>query len=169
MDKQIATRVLSSKVMPLLCLLIFSPYVSTTTNAQEVDRWQLQKQHQLGRSIGSRLTPVRNRNCKYCEEKEVTAKLEYQARVLSGEDSIEYQKEIESMIFTNDKFVNGCWKNANAKGVEVFFTVSESGKASDFAFFPKNKVRRCIKRHIAKIEFPSIDEPHHAWLVTSGK
>jgi len=41
------------------------------------------------------------------------------------------------MIFTNARFVNRCWKNANEKGLEFFFTVSESGEASDFAWFPK--------------------------------
>ena len=165
MDKQNLISALSQKGIALLCLLIFSSWLMPPANAQEVEDLLFNAE----RSSGSRIKDANDTRCKKCEENEANAKLEYLERVLSSEASNSYQKKIESMIFSNEKFVNGCWKNANDKGVEIFFTVSESGQASDFAFFPKHRVRKCIRRHISKIEFPSIDKPHHAWLVASGK
>jgi len=154
-------------VMPLLFLLIYNPWVVTAANAQGQDRFKLDQRYKITYTLASRLKPVEARTCNYCEENRTKAKLKYLERVLADEASTSYQKEIESMIFTNAEFVNGCWKKANTKGMEFFFTVSESGEASDFAWFPKNRAGKCIKRHISKIEFPGIDKPHHAWLVSA--
>ena len=167
MDKQKVKNAPSQIVIPLLYLLIYSFGAVTTANAQEYDRWRLEKLPNVERGTGSRLAPVRDRECRYCKDNEANIKIKYLKRVLSEKGSTSYQKEIESMIFTNSEVVNSCWKNANGKGLEFFFTVNESGQARDFAWFPKHKVGKCVKRHISKIEFPSLDKPHHAWLVAS--
>ena len=162
------THVLSQVAILLLCALGFNPWIITAANAQGLDKWQLERSYKVEPGSGSRLKTLGARECKSCAEKELKVKFEYLKRALSGESSSNYQKEIESIIFANAKFVNGCWKNAYDKGMEIFFTVSESGKASDFAWFPKHKAGKCIKQHVSKIEFPGVDKPYHAWLVVSG-
>lgn len=166
MDKQKETVFPRYRVMVLL-LPIFSAWFLTSAQAQDLGLHHLQQSFNLNSSRGSRIKAVENRRCKSCEEKEANAKFEYLDRVLSEQGSASYQKEVESMIFTDEKFINGCWKKANKKGIEFFFTIDNSGEANDFAWFPKHRVGKCLKRHISKIEFPTIEKPHHARLVAS--
>ncbi len=168
MNKRRATLVSSHLVVVLLSLSIFNTWLVASASAQSLNLRHLDQAYKVERGRGSRLKDVEDRRCKSCEEKEADAKFEYLERVLTEQGSSSYQNQIESMIFTDAKFVKGCWKNANDKGIEIFFTVDETGEANDFAWFPKLRAGKCIKRHIAKIEFPGTDKPHHAWLVASG-
>jgi len=167
MYKPKVTHIPSLVLVLSLCLIGPNHWLMTAANAQQLDRWQLDRSYKIERGPGSRLPPVSQRNCRYCQEKERDTKFEYLKRVLTEQGSSSYQNKIESMIFTDAKFVNGCWKNAYDKGIEIFFTINESGEASDFAWFPKHKAGKCIKRYISKIEFPGIEKPHHAWIVAS--
>jgi len=168
MGKQKFAYAPSQLVILLLCISIFNPWITSAADAQQVDVRRLDQYYKVERSNGTRLDKIKNRRCKSCEEEEANAKSEYLQRAISGGSSVTYQREIESLIFADSKFVNRCWKNAIDNGMEFFFTVEESGVASDFAWFPKQSAGRCIKKHISKIEFPTLDKPHHSWLVVSG-
>ena len=166
MDKQKVTRLPRQLVLPLLLVSIFNPWLVETTSAQQLDVRHLEQSYNVKTNRGSRIKEPEHRRCKPCEEKETKAKLEYLERVLTEQGSANYQNEIEAIIFTDKKFVNGCWKKANKKGMEIFFTINNSGIVNDFAWFPKYRAGKCIERHISKIEFPDPGKPHHAWLVT---
>lgn len=167
MDKQNTKLTASRFLISAFILSLFQIGLMATTSAQQIKLRHLDEAYNVERSRGSRLKEIEYRRCKGCEEKESKAKLKYLERVLSEEGSASYQSEIESLIFTDSKFANGCWKKANKKGMEIFFTIDKSGSAGDFAWFPKNKAGKCVKKHISKIEFPDIEKPHHAWLVAS--
>lgn len=168
MDKQKVTHVPIYLAILLLCLSIFNTWVVPLASAQQLDMRHLDQSYKVERSRGSRLKEIEYKRCKFCKEKEDIAKFEYLERALTEPGSTSYQNKIESMIFTDTKFINGCWKNADDKGIEIFFTIGESGEASDFAWFPKHRAGKCIKQHISKIEFPGLDKPHHAWLIASS-
>lgn len=171
MDKQKVTYFPRYWVFFLIFLSIVSTGFATLASARELNLYDLDRAHDDGvqRSYGAtRLkSTVRNR-CKSCEQKETDSISEYLGRVLKQNSSASYESKIESIIFADSKFVNGCWQKANKKGLEMFFTIDESGSAVDFAWFPKSRVGKCIKRHISKIEFPGLEKPHHAWLGASG-
>lgn len=171
MDKQKITYFSRYWVFSLFFLSLVSAGFTTLANAQGLDHFGLDRTYgdTVQRSYApTRLKGVERKGCKSCEQKEAEAISKYLGRVLKEEGSASYDSKIESIIFADSKFVNGCWKKANKKGLEIFFTIDESGSASDFAWFPKHGVGKCIKRHISKIEFPDIDKPHYAWLVASG-
>ena len=169
MDKQKVTYFPRYWVFFLIFLLIVSTGFATLANARL-------NQYDLDRAYGGverhytpeRLIKTERKRCKSCGQKEADAISKYMGRVLKDKDSASFDSEIESIILADSKFVNGCWKKANKKGLDIFFTIDESGTASDFAWFPKHRAGKCIKRHISKIEFPDLDKPHHAWLVASG-
>ena len=105
--------------------------------------------------------------CRNCSAKAANEKSEYLKRVVTQHSSNEYQALVESHILSDPKFLNGCWKDASDKGMEFFFTVSETGVASDFAWFPKGQAGKCIKRHILDIAFPEPQSQHHAWILVT--
>lgn len=171
MDKQKVTFSPRYWVFLLIFLSIVSTGFATLASARELNLYDLDRAYDadVKRGYGpTRLkSTVRNR-CKSCKKKEADAISVYLARVLKQKSLASYETKIESIIFADSKFVNGCWQKANKKGLEIFFTIDESGSATDFAWFPKGRVGKCIKRHISKIEFPGLDKPHHAWLGGSG-
>ena len=170
MDKQKVTYFPRYWVFFLIFLLIVSTGFATLANARLLNQYDLDRAYggvERGYSA-ARLKKTERKRCKSCGQKEADAISKYMGRVLKDKDSASYDSEIESIILADSKFVNGCWKKANKKGLDIFFTIDESGTASDFAWFPKHRAGKCIKRHISKIEFPNLDKPHHAWLVASG-
>lgn len=171
MDRQKVRHSSRYWVFVVIFLSIAHGGFATLANAQGWNLSDLDQAYGVGvqRSYGStRVKKTDRMRCKSCEQKEAEAISEYLDRTLKEKGSASYKREIESIIFADSKFVNGCWKKANKKRLEVFFTIDESGLASDFAWFPKHKVGKCIERHISKIEFPNLNKPHHAWLVASG-
>ena len=167
MVEQKTTRAQKLIAILLLCLLGLNISFIKESNASQLDFEQLNQNNKVQRGSGSRLESPEHRRNKSYEEKDLDKKFEYLKRVLSGERSSTYQTEIESMILSDNKFVKRCWKKANNNGVEVFFTINESGNVTDLAWFPKHRAGKCIKRHISKIEFPEIEKPYHAWLTVS--
>lgn len=170
MDKQKVTYFPRYWVFFLIFLSVVSAGIGTLASARELNQYDLERASGVNVQRiyrATRLKPIERKRCKSCGQKEADAISEYLGRVLKEKGSASYKSEIESIIFADSKFVNGCWQKANKKGLEIFFTIDESGSANDFAWFPKHRVGKCIKRHISKIEFPGIDKPHHAWLVAS--
>ena len=153
----------------LLGLILCIPLAVKTAAAQTVQLEQLDRNYKVVRSDGTRIKKLRNTNCSNCSASVTNEKSEYLSRVISGNSSREYERVVESHVFADTKFVNGCWKDAIDKGMEFFFTISETGVASDFAWFPKHGTGKCIKRHIAAIEFPEPEKPHHSWLLVTGQ
>ena len=156
------------KLLLLLGLLFCSPWATSTVKAQTVNL-PLDRNYKIERSDGTRLKQLSNNKCRNCSAKLTAEKLQYLTRVITENPSNEYQRAIELQIFADAKFVNGCWKKAIDKGMEFFFTVSETGVPSDFAWFPKERAGKCIKRHIASIEFPELNKPHHSWILVTGQ
>ena len=163
------TYISNRKTILLLGLLLCSPMAVTTVEAHTIQLDRLDRNYTVKRSDGSRLDQLRNTKCRNCSEKVAHEKSKYLKRVVTQHSSNEYQKAVESLIFADTKFVNGCWKNAIDKGMEFFFTVSETGATTDFAWFPKEHAGKCIKRHISSIEFPQPTKPHHSWILVTGQ
>jgi hypothetical protein len=159
----------SLKAIFLLGLLLCSPMTVTTAEAQTVQLERLDRNHDVKRSNGTRTEKLRNLNCRNCSVEATNEKAEYLKRVVTEHSSNEYQRAVEAQIFADTKFVNGCWKNALDKGMEFFFTVAETGVATDFAWFPKEHAGKCIERHISSIGFPQLNKPHHSWLLVTGQ
>ena len=91
----------------------------------------------------------------------------YLERTFDAKLSTSYQKLIESKIFSDKEFMAICWRKAVTKDMDFFFTVSQTGQAEDFAWFPNKSAGKCIETHIKSIEFPIPDGPHHAWLLVA--
>lgn len=163
--KQISKR----KTILLLGLMLCSPMITTTSDAQTVQLERPDRNYKVKRSDGTRIEKLRNKKCRNCSARDTNEKSEYLKRVMTEHSSNSYQRVVETQIFADAKFVNGCWKNALDKGMEFFFTVSEIGVPSDFAWFPKERAGKCIKRHISSIEFPKLEKPHHSWLLVTGQ
>lgn len=159
----------NSKMVLFIGLILCSPLATTYVEAQTVglvDRPD--RNYTVTRSGGTRIKTLRNSRCSNCSIRDTNQKSEYLKRVMTEHSTNKYQTQLETQIFADTKFVNGCWKNAIDRGMEFFFTVSETGVASDFAWFPKEQAGKCIKRHIASIAFPLLQKPHHSWLLVTG-
>ncbi|MFT5136103.1 MAG: hypothetical protein ACI9XU_000491 [Arenicella sp.] len=163
------TYVSELKVILLLGLAICSPMAITSVEAQTIQLKRLGQNFKIKRSNGSRIEKLKNLNCNNCSAEATNEKSEYLKRVMTEHASNEYQRTVESQIFADTEFVNGCWKDAIDKGMEFFFTVAETGVATDFAWFPKERAGKCIKRHISTIGFPQLEKPHHSWLLVTGQ
>ncbi|MFT5610883.1 MAG: hypothetical protein ACI9WC_003240 [Arenicella sp.] len=163
------TSISSLKGNLLLGLALCSPMAITSVKAQAIHFERLDQNFKIKRSNGSRIEKLKNLNCNNCSADATNEKSEYLKRVMTEHASNEYQRTVESQIFADTKFVNGCWKEAIDKGMQFFFTVAETGIATDFAWFPKERAGKCIKRHISTIGFPQLKKPHHSWLLVTGQ
>ena len=153
----------------ILGLYVSSLLVITSVEAQVIQLDRLDRNYKVTRSDGTRIGQLKNKSCRNCSARETNEKSVYLKRVMTDHSSNAYQRAIELQIFADQKFVNGCWSKAIDKGMEFFFTVDETGSAVDFAWFPKERAGKCIKRHIADIAFPQQQKPHHSWLLVTGQ
>lgn len=125
--------------------------------------------HFYRRAYGTRIDRSKMDSCnKACQEKAGLAKISYLTRAVTADSSVDYQKQLESKILADQQFVSKCWEKAAQKGIDFFFTVTETGKASDIAWFPRERSVKCIQRHVKGLEFPQPDKPHHAWLAINN-
>lgn len=150
-----------------LALLPFLLWNTPDADAQTVELRRLDQNYKVKRSDGTRIDLSKKRKCRECLKREAIAKTKYLKRVVMAKSSGDYQKLVESTVFADQKFVNTCWRKAVDKGIEFFFTVSETGAVEDIAWFPKERAGKCIKRHIANLEFPKQEKPHYSWLVVT--
>lgn len=123
MDKQKVTYFSRYWVFLLIFVLIVSTGFTTLVSAREFNQYDLDQAYGTGveRSYGAtRLKATERKRCKSCEQKEADVISEYLDRVLKEKGSVSYDSKIESIIFADSKFVNGCWKKANKKRLEIF-------------------------------------------------
>lgn len=150
--------------IPIIITLL--PWFVASAEGVET-RYRLQREDLFKRSDGSRIDRSKLEKCKHCSSRDDQAKSLYLERSLSSDLSKDYQKLIELKIFSDQKFTTKCWDKAASKDIDFFFTVSQTGQAEDFAWFPNKSAAKCIQRHIKSIEFPVPDGPHHAWLLVT--
>lgn len=153
----------------ILCITVVG--LSMDVSAIENSLYRLEKENKVLRSNATRIDREKLEKCRKCEKENTLSKFKYMERVVSKNNSSEYQKRVEETIFT-EKFKKQCWNNATNKGIDFFFTVTPSGKATDIVWFPKerevNLASKCIKRHIESLEFPEHESNHYSWLAVSN-
>ncbi|MEM7360942.1 MAG: hypothetical protein AAF431_17760 [Pseudomonadota bacterium] len=150
-------KVVLLSVMLLAPLWIFHGAQAANTT------YRMQTEDLYNKTHGSRI----DRN-KMKKRDWASKRFEYLSRVANTNPSKEYQKLLEEKIFADEKFTRKCWNPMAKKQLDFFFTVSPSGKAEDFAWFPKDRAAKCIQRHISKIELPIPEDTHHSWLLVTN-
>lgn len=158
-------------VMLLATLLVVGLGSSMDASAIEEKLYQLERENKVLHKHATRIDREKMEKCRSCDKENTLSKFKYMERVVSKDNSSQYQKLVEQTIFS-EKFKKQCWNNATNKGIDFFFTVTPSGKATDIVWFPKsrevNLASKCIKRHLEKLEFPEHDATHYSWLAVSN-
>jgi hypothetical protein len=159
--------------MRLLTPFLFLALLGSSMDASAIENnlFQLEKDNKVLRKHATRIDREKLERCKTCDKEETLSKFNYMERVVSKNNSTQYQKLVEETIFT-EKFKKQCWNNATNKGIDFFFTVTPSGEATDIVWFPKdreiNLASKCIKRHLEGLQFPEHDSTHYSWLAVSN-
>jgi hypothetical protein len=133
----------------------------------DANLYRLEQDNKVERKYATRIDREKMKKCQDCDQKAVLSKFKYMERVVSDNNSSDYQRVVESKIFT-EAFKHKCWKGALNKGIDFFFTITPSGEATEIAWFPKDRAAKCIKRHIESIEFPQPSETHYSWLAVTN-
>ena len=149
-------------------MLTLTAVAVASAYAQELELREYEKRDLVKKKFWpSRLGDKEDRKCESCEEREAKSRMKYLSRVLEESDASDYQSDVRDRVLDDNKFVKKCWDRLSPKGVEVFFTVNAQGEAEDLATFPKRVLTKCLKRRLAKLDYPSPEKPTHIWLVLS--
>lgn len=152
----------------LLSVVLVAPVWTFTSALAKDTQYRMRTENLFNKSHGSRIDRSKLDKCEGCERDWAPERFEYLSRIANTESSKQFQKLLEQKIFADEKFTTKCWNPATEKQIDFFFTVSPDGKAKDFAWFPKDRAAKCIKRHISKLELPQPEQPHHSWLLVTN-
>ncbi len=151
-----------------LCAAVLIFLFALPSDAIEHELRRLDQEQQIKKKFWpSRLGNKEDRKCAKCEEKEAQDRFGYLQRALTSKESKEYKKELLVTLLADEKFAKKCWEPLLSKQIEVFFTVTKTGKAEDFKSFPKKVTARCLKKRVNNLDFPQPADAHYAWLVVS--